>query len=113
MVLNRDLLVITNKLKWRYVDDLPEFKAQRNMNFLGGCPTIKLTEIISDMKWIHYAYPGRFMNVNPKTKGGSPRKFHKGQKSGFITTLPIRKKIPSAPTGGSLTNFVLISEKKS
>jgi hypothetical protein len=35
------------------------------MKFLGECPTIKLAKIIVDMKWIHYAYLRRFMNVNP------------------------------------------------
>ena len=38
------------------------------MKFLGGCPPIKLTKIIADMKWIHYAYRRPFMNVKPKTK---------------------------------------------
>ena len=37
------------------------------MKFLGGCPPIKLTKIIADMRWIHYAYLRRFMNVKPKT----------------------------------------------
>jgi hypothetical protein len=38
------------------------------MIFLGGCPTIKLAKIIADMKWIHYAYLRRFMNVKPKNQ---------------------------------------------
>jgi hypothetical protein len=35
------------------------------MNFIGGCPTIKLTQFIADMRWIHYAYLRRFMIVKP------------------------------------------------
>jgi hypothetical protein len=38
------------------------------MNFFGGCPTIKLTKIIADTKWTHYAYLRRFMNVKPKNQ---------------------------------------------
>jgi len=52
----------------RLVDELQKHKDQRIMNFLGGCPTIKLTKIIADMKWIHYAYLRRFMNVKPKNQ---------------------------------------------
>ncbi len=37
------------------------------MKFLGGCPPIKLTKIIADMKWIYYAYLRPFMIVKPKT----------------------------------------------
>ena len=38
------------------------------MKFLGGCPPIKLTKIIADMKWIPYDYLMRFIIVKPKTK---------------------------------------------
>ena len=38
------------------------------MKFLGGCPPIKLTKIIADMKWIQYDYLRRFMIVNPKNQ---------------------------------------------
>ncbi len=31
-------------------------------------PTIKLTKMITDTKWISYAYPSRFMNVKPKNQ---------------------------------------------
>ena len=38
------------------------------MKFLGECPPTKLIKIIADMKWIHYAYLRRFMNVKPKNQ---------------------------------------------
>ena len=36
------------------------------MKFLGGCPPIKLTKIIADMKWIPCDYLRRFIIVKPK-----------------------------------------------
>jgi hypothetical protein len=38
------------------------------MKFLGGCPPIKLTKIIADMKWIPYDYLRRFIIVKPKNQ---------------------------------------------
>jgi hypothetical protein len=38
------------------------------MKFLGECPPIKLTKIIADTIWIHYAYPRPFMNVKSKNQ---------------------------------------------
>ena len=38
------------------------------MIFYGRCPTIKLTKIIADTIWIHYAYRRPFKNVKPKNK---------------------------------------------
>ena len=84
------------------------------MNFLGGCPTIKLTKIIADMKWIHYAYLRRFMIVKPKNQ----KKVNHENLSSFknldrLSRNKLEKKIRFVPTDGSLTNFALISEKKS
>ena len=55
-------------LIYRYVDELQIYKAHRIMKFLGECPTIKLAKIIADTKWIHHAYPRRFVNVKPKNQ---------------------------------------------
>jgi len=84
------------------------------MNFLGGCPTIKLARIIADMKWIHYAYLRRFMIVKPK----NPKEVNHENLASFknldrLSHDKLEKKIRFVPTGGSLTNFALISEKKS
>ena len=38
------------------------------MKFLGGCPLIKMTIIIADMKWIPFDYLRRFMKVKPKNQ---------------------------------------------
>jgi len=51
-----------------YVDVLQKYKADRIVNILGECRTIKLIEIIADTKWIHYTYLRWFINVKPKTK---------------------------------------------
>ena len=84
------------------------------MKFLGECPPIKLTKIIADMKWIHYAYLRPFMNVKSKTQKEVNHENLSSCKN--LDRLPrdkLKKKIPSVPTAGSLTNFALISEKKS
>jgi len=82
--------------------------------FFGGCPAIKLIKIIADTIWIHYAYLRRFMNVKPKNQKEVNHENLSSSKN--LDRLPrdkLKKKIPSVPTGGSLTNFALISEGKS
>ena len=84
------------------------------MKFLVECAPIKPTKIIADMKWIHYAYPRRFMIVKPKSqKEVNHESFSSCKNLDRLPRYQFEKKIPSVPTGGSLTNFVLISEKKS
>jgi len=85
-----------------------------NHDFFIGLPNIKLAKIIADTIWIHYAYLRRFMNVKPKTQKEVNHENLSSSKN--LDRLPpdkLEKKIPSVPTGGSLTNFALISEKKS
>jgi hypothetical protein len=50
---------------------------------------------------------------NQNTTGCAPRKRQRAQKSGSITTVPIRKKIPSGLTNPSLTDSVRILEMSS
>jgi hypothetical protein len=96
------------------VDELQKYKDQRIMNFLGGCPTIKLAKIIADTKWIHYAYLRRFMNVKPKNqKEVNHENLASYKDLDRLSLDKLVKKIRFVPTGGSLTNFALISEKKS
>ena len=84
------------------------------MKFLGECAPIKLTQIIADTIWIHYAYRRRFMIVKPKNqKEVNHENLTSCKNLDRLPRYQFEKKIPSAPTGGSLTNFVLISEKKS
>ena len=84
------------------------------MIFLGRCPTIKLTKIIADTKWIHYAYLRRIMNVKSKnSKEVHHENFSSCKNLDRLPRDKLEKKIPSVPTGGSLANFALISEQKS
>jgi hypothetical protein len=84
------------------------------MKFLGGCPPIKLTKIIADMIWIHYDYRRRFMIVKPKNqKEVNHENLSSCKNLDRLPRYQFKKKIPSVPTGGSLTNFALISEEKS
>jgi len=95
-------------------DELQKYKTHRIMKFLGRCPPIKLTKIIADMIWIHYAYLRRFMNVKPKNqKEVNHENFTSCKNLDRLPRYQFEKKIPSVPTGGSLTNFALILEKKS
>jgi hypothetical protein len=89
-------------------------KLKESHFYFGKCPTIKLTKIIADTIWIHYAYRRQFMIVKPKNQREVNHENLTSCKN--LDRLPryqFEKKIPSVPTGGSLTNFVLISEKKS
>jgi len=82
--------------------------------FFHGCSTIKLTKIIADTIWIHYAYPGPFMIVKPKNQKEVNHENLSSSKN--LDRLPcdkLEKKLPPVLTGGSLTNFALISEEKS
>ena len=84
------------------------------MKILCGYPSIKLTKIIADMKWIHYAYLRPFKNVKPKNqKEVNHENLSSGKNLDRLSRHQFEKKIPSVLTGGSLTSFVLISEKKS
>ena len=83
------------------------------MNF-GGWPTIKLTKIIADTMWIHYAYLRRFMIVKPKNqKEVNHENLASYKDLDRLSRDKLEKKIRFVPTDGSLTNFSLISEKKS
>ena len=100
--------------KFRYVDELQKYKDQRIMNFLGGCPTSKLTQIIADMKWIHYAYLRRFMIVKPKNqKEVNHENLASYKDLDRLSRDKFEKKIRFVPTGGSLTNFALNLKVKS
>jgi|GEM_PF-1481127 len=84
------------------------------MNFLGGCPTIKLTQIIADIKWMHYAYLRRFMIVKPKNqKDVNHENLASYKDLDRLSRDKLEKKIRFVPTSGSLTNFALNSEVKS
>ena len=84
------------------------------MKFLGECPPIKLTKIIADMKWLHYAYLRPFKNVKPKNqKEVNHENLSSCKNLDRLSRYQFEKKIPSMLTGGSLTSFALISEKKS
>jgi hypothetical protein len=43
-------------------------KLKESHFYFGKCPTIKRPKIIADMKWVHYAYLRRFINVKPKNQ---------------------------------------------
>ena len=84
------------------------------MKFLDGCPPIKLTKIIADMKWIHYDYLRRSIIVKPKNqKEVNHENLSSCKNLDRLSRYQFEKKIPSVPTDGSLTSFALISEKKS
>jgi hypothetical protein len=84
------------------------------MKILDGYPSIKLTKIIADMIWIHYAYLRLFKNVIPKNQKEVNHENLSGCKNlNRLSRYQFEKKIPSVLTGGSLTSFALISEKKS
>jgi hypothetical protein len=84
------------------------------MKFLDGCPPIKLTKIIADMKRIHYDYLRRFIIVKSKNqKEVNHENLSSCKNLDRLSRYQFEKKIPSVPTGGSLTSFALISEKKS
>jgi hypothetical protein len=71
------------------------------MKFLGGCPPIKLTKIIADMKWIHYAYRRPFMNVKPKNqKEVHHENFSSCKNLDRLPCYQLEKKIPSVHTDG-------------
>ena len=85
----------------RYVDELQKYKADRIMNILGECRTIKQIKIIADTIWIHYAYLRRFINVKPKNQKEAPHENLTSCKN--LDRLPryqFEKKTPSVPTGG-------------
>ena len=83
------------------------------MKFLGGCPPIKLTKIIADTIWIHYAYPRPFKNDKPKNqKEVNHENLSSCKNLDRVARYQFEKKIPSVLTGGSLTSFALISGKK-
>ena len=92
-----DTLRIHSKYQdYRYVDDLPIFKAQKIIIFFCGCPTIKLTKIIADTIWIHYAYLRRFMNVKLKTqKEVNHENFSSCKNLDRLPCYQFQKKIPS------------------
>jgi len=97
----------------RYVDDLPKFKSSKNHIFYGGCSTTKLTKIIADTIWIHYAYPRPFMNVKSKNqKEVNHENFSSCKNLDWLPHYQFEKKTPSVPTDGSSTNSALISEEK-
>ena len=84
------------------------------MKFFSGCSPIKLTKIIADMKWIHYDYLRWFSIVKPKNQKEVNHENLTSRKNlDRLSPYQFEKKIPSVPTDGSLTSFVLISEKKS
>ena len=75
---------------------------------------MKLAQIIADTIWIHYAYLRRFTNVKLKNHKDVNHENLSSCKN--LDRLPgdqFEKKIPSGPIGGSLANFVQISEEKS
>ena len=83
------------------------------MNF-GGWPTIKLTKIIADTMWIHYAYLRQFMTVKLKNqKEVNHENFSSCKNLDRLPHDKLEKKTRYVPTGGSLTNSALISEEKS
>ena len=84
------------------------------MKFPGECPSIKLTKIIADTIWIHYAYLRPLKNVKPKNQKEVNHENLSSRKN--LDRLPryqFEKKILSVPTDGSSTGFALILEKKS
>ena len=83
------------------------------MKLLDECPPIKPTKIIADMKWIHYAYLRPFKNVKPKNqKEVNHENFSSCKNLDRLSRYQFEKKIRSVPTGGLLTSFALILEKK-
>ena len=83
------------------------------MKFPGECPSIKLTKIIADTIWIHYAYLRPLKNVKPKSqKEVNHENFSSRKNLDRLPRYQFEKKILSVPTGGSLTSFALISGMK-
>ena len=67
-----------------------------------------------ELLWIHYVYLWPLINFKPKNQKEVNHEDLSSCKN--LDRLPrdkLEKKIPFVPTGGSLTNFALISEEKS
>ena len=93
---------------------LPKIEAQRIVLFFGECSTIKPTKIIADTIWIHYAYLRQFMNVKLENqKEVNHENLTSCKNLDRLPRYQFEKKSLSVPTGGPLTNFVLISEEMS
>jgi hypothetical protein len=89
-------------------------KLKESHFYFGKCPTIKLTKIIADTIWIHYAYRRRFMIVKPKKqKEVSYENLTSCKNLDRLPRHQFEKITPSLPTGGPLTNFALILEEMS
>jgi hypothetical protein len=107
------LRIYAKSLKYRYVDELQKYKADRIMNILDECRAIKLIKIIADTKDTLCLPQVVYKCQTQNQKEVNHENLTSCKNLDRLPCNQFEKKIPSVPTAGSLTSFVLNSEEKS